>query len=58
MLAAGKLVLNVDTQAEINEPVSTPSLLYLAELWPVFIGGDIGRGNEQMMLGAEHRQLP
>ena len=24
----------------------------------MFIGGDIGRGNEQMMLGAEHRQLP
>ena len=65
VLAAGKLVLNVDTQAgnQCASEYAQPTLFGWLDardrkLWPTFIRGDIAHGNERMMLGAEQRQLP
>ena len=65
VLAAGKLVLNVDTQAGNHSAseYAQPTLLGWLDarerkLWPTFVRGDIAHGNEKMMAGLEERQLP
>jgi hypothetical protein len=65
VLAAGKLVLNVDAQAG-NQSVSEyaqPTLWGWLDardrkLWPTLIRGDIAHANEKMMAAAEERRLP
>jgi hypothetical protein len=65
VLAAGKLVLNVDAQAG-NQSASEHAQPTLwgwldardRKLWPTLIRGDIAHANEKMMAGAEQRQLP
>ena len=65
VLAAGKLVLNVDTQAgnksasQYAQPTRWGWLdARDRKLWPTFLRGDIAHANEKMMAGAEERQLP
>jgi hypothetical protein len=65
VLAAGKLVLNVDTQAgnQSASEYAQPALWGWLdardrELWPTLIRGDIAHANEKMMAGAEERRLP
>ena len=65
VLAAGKLVLNVDTQAgnQSASEYAQPTLWGWLDardrkLWPTLLRGDIAHANEKMMAGAEERQLP
>jgi hypothetical protein len=65
VLAPGKLVLNVDTQAgnRAASEYAQPTLVGWLDardrkLWPTFVRGDIAYGNENMMAGLEQRQLP
>lgn len=62
VLAAAKLVLNVDVQAgnQTASQYAQPTLWGWLEArerkqWPTFVRGDIAHGNEQMMQGAEQR---
>jgi hypothetical protein len=65
VLAAAKLVLNVDVQAGnlTASEYAQPTLWGWLESrqrkdWPTFLRGDIAHGNEHMMQGAEQRGLP
>ena len=65
VLAPGKLVLNVDTQAgnQNASEYAQPTLFGWLDardrkLWPTFVRGDIAYGNENMMAGLEQRKLP
>jgi hypothetical protein len=65
VLAAGKLVLNVDAQAgnQSASEYAQPALWGWLDardrrLWPTLIRGDIAHVNEKMMAGAEERRLP
>ena len=68
VLAAGKLVLNIDTQAgnQSASEYAQPTLWGWLDsrdrkLWPTFLRGDIAARqleNDEMMAGAEWRQLP
>ena len=65
VLAPGKLVLNVDTQAgnQNASEYAQPTLFGWLDardrkLWPTFVRGDIAYGNEKMMAGLEQRKLP
>ena len=65
VLAAGKLVLNVDAQAgnQSASEYAQPTLWGWLDardrkLWPTFLRGDIAHANEKMMAGAEERRLP
>jgi hypothetical protein len=65
VLAAGKLVLNVDAQAgnQSASEYAQPALRGWLDardrrLWPTLIRGDIAHANEKMMAGAEERRLP
>jgi len=62
VLAAAKLVLNVDVQAgnQTASEYAQPTLWGWLEShdrkdWPTFLRGDIAHGNEKMMQGAEER---
>lgn len=62
VLAAAKLVLNVDVQAgnQTASQYAQPTLWGWLEArepkqWPRFVRGDIAHGNEAMMAGAEQR---
>ena len=64
VLAAGKLVLNVDVLAgnQTASQYAQPTLWGWLEArdrkqWPTFVRGDIAHGNEQMMEGCEQRGL-
>ena len=65
VLAAGKLVLNVDTQAgnQSASEYAQPTLFAWLDArdrkdWPTLIRGDNAHASERMMLEAEKRQLP
>lgn len=65
VLAAAKLVLNVDVQAgnQTASQYAQPTLWGWLESrerkdWPTFLRGDIAHGNEPMMQGAEQRGVP
>ncbi len=65
VLAAAKLVLNVDVQAgnQTASQYAQPTLWGWLESrerkdWPTFVRGDIAHGNEAMMQGAEQRGVP
>ena len=65
VLAAGKLVLNVDTQAgnQSASEYAQPTLFGWLDArdrkqWPTFIRGDNAHASERMMVEAEKRQLP
>ena len=65
VLAAAKLVLNVDVQAgnltasEYAQPTLWGWLdAHERKDWPTFLRGDIAHGNEKMMQGAEERGVP
>lgn len=65
VLAAAKLVLNVDVQAGnlTASEYAQPTLWGWLEArerkdWPTFLRGDIAHGNENMMQGAEQRGVP
>jgi len=65
VLAAAKLVLNVDVQAGnlTASEYAQPTLWGWLESrerkdWPTFLRGDIAHGNENMMQGAEQRGVP
>jgi hypothetical protein len=65
VLAAAKLVLNVDVQAgnQTASQYAQPTLWGWLEsrerkAWPTFLRGDIAHGNEPMMQGAEQRGVP
>jgi hypothetical protein len=65
VLAAAKLVLNVDVQAGnlTASEYAQPTLWGWLESrerkdWPTFLRGDIAHGNENMMQGAEQREVP
>ena len=65
VLAPGKLVLNVDTQAgdQSASVYAQPTLWGWLEArdrkqWPAFVRGDIAHGNEGMMAGLEKLDLP
>jgi hypothetical protein len=65
VLAAAKLVLNVDVQAGnlTASEYAQPTLWGWLESrqrkdWPTFLSGEIAHGNENMMQGAEQRGLP
>ena len=65
VLAAAKLVLNVDVQAGnlTASEYAQPTLWGWLESrerkdWPTFLRGDIAYGNENMMQGAEQRGVP
>jgi Transposase DDE domain group 1 len=65
VLAAAKLVLNVDVQAGnlTASEYAQPTLWGWLESrerkdWPTFLRGDIAHGNENMMRGAEERGVP
>ena len=65
VLAAGKLVLNVDTQAgnQSASEYAQPTLWGWLDArdrkqWPTFLRGDIAHANEKMMAEAEKRRLP
>jgi hypothetical protein len=65
VLAAAKLVLNVDVQAGnlTASEYTQPTLWGWLESrdrkdWPTFLRGDIAHGNERMMSGAEERAVP
>lgn len=64
VLAAAKLVLNVDVQAgnQTASQYAQPTVWGWLEArdrkqWPTFVRGDIAYGNEQMMDGCERRGL-
>jgi hypothetical protein len=64
VLAAAKLVLNVDVQAGnlTASEYAQPTLWGWLDArdrkdWPTFLRGDIAHGNERMMQGAEERDL-
>jgi hypothetical protein len=64
LLAAGKLVLNVDAHAgnQTASQYAQPALWGWLEArergqWPTLVRGDIAHGNEEMMAGAEQRGL-
>ena len=65
VLAAAKLVLNVDVQAgnQTASEYAQPTLWGWLDardkkLWPTFLRGDSAHGNERMMQAAEERGLP
>ena len=69
VLAPGKLVLNVDTQAgdQSASVYAQPTHFFLRggwleardrKQWPAFVRGDIAHGNEGMMAGLEKLDLP